>query len=227
MYRIALVLSVCISIVFAKENSILLQYTGVDVVHGSGEVIRIMRQKSDKCASVRITFQDIFSGDYAGENVADECKKTFVTSAGRVTPMNVAEGVVTVGELEVLDFIKNKLVKEPDKYLLIDSRRAEWYKKFTIPAAVNLPYSEVGYYEEFPEDFEKMVKMLLIKKYDGKLDFSNAKTLLMFCNGPWCGQSSYSIKELLKIGYPAEKLMWYRGGIQSWLMLGFNIIKPK
>ncbi len=53
------------------------------------------------------------------------------------------------------------------------------------------------------------------------------RQLYFFCNGSWCGQSPYAIKHLLKMGYPAEKLLWYRGGLQSWLMLGFNTIKPK
>ena len=57
-------------------------------------------------------------------------------------------------------------------------------------------------------------------------DFSNAKTLVLFCNGMWCGQSPNNIKSLLKIGYPAHKLKWYRGGMQDWSILGLTVIKP-
>ncbi len=34
------------------------------------------------------------------------------------------------------------------------------------------------------------------------------------------------IKGLLKIGYPAHKLFWYRGGMQDWENLGLTTIKP-
>jgi rhodanese-related sulfurtransferase len=57
-------------------------------------------------------------------------------------------------------------------------------------------------------------------------NFDNAKTLVLFCNGSWCGQSSTTIKELLKIGYPAHKILWYRGGMQDWESLGLTTLKP-
>jgi hypothetical protein len=31
---------------------------------------------------------------------------------------------------------------------------------------------------------------------------------------------------LLKFGYPAEKIKWFRGGMQTWEVLGFNTVKP-
>jgi rhodanese-related sulfurtransferase len=57
-------------------------------------------------------------------------------------------------------------------------------------------------------------------------DYSHAKTLVLFCNGMWCGQSPASIKTLLKYGYPPEKLKYYRGGMQTWEILGLTTIKP-
>jgi rhodanese-related sulfurtransferase len=60
---------------------------------------------------------------------------------------------------------------------------------------------------------------------DGKaLDFSQAKTLVLYCNGPWCGQTPSSIEALLDLGYPANRLKWYRGGMQAWQGLGFPIV---
>jgi rhodanese-related sulfurtransferase len=35
------------------------------------------------------------------------------------------------------------------------------------------------------------------------------------------------MKQLIKYGYPEEKMKWYRGGIQSWISLGFPTIKPE
>ena len=69
-----------------------------------------------------------------------------------------------------------KSQKEPNKYVLIDSRKSEWYKNLTIPTAVNLPYTNIKYDEDFEEDYNYLLKVLNIKKLStNKLDFSNAK----------------------------------------------------
>ena len=60
---------------------------------------------------------------------------------------------------------------------------------------------------------------------DGRWDFSNAKTLVLYCNGMWCSQSTAAIESLLHFGYPAEKLKWYRGGMQDWENLGLTTVK--
>ena len=57
-------------------------------------------------------------------------------------------------------------------------------------------------------------------------DFSKAKTLVLFCNGIWCPQSSINIKTLVKLGYPADKIKWYRGGMQDWFSVGLTTVKP-
>ncbi|HIL42989.1 MAG TPA: sulfurtransferase, partial [Gammaproteobacteria bacterium] len=53
---------------------------------------------------------------------------------------------------------------------------------------------------------------------------SGAKTLYLFCNGLWCGQSPQAIKALLTIGYPASKLKYYRGGMNVWHSLGLSTV---
>ena len=63
------------------------------------------------------------------------------------------------------------------------------------------------------------------KEMEGLWDYSNAKTLVMFCNGMWCGQSPNNIRTLLKFGYPAHKIKWYRGGMQNWENLGLSTVK--
>ena len=49
--------------------------------------------------------------------------------------MSIAPGVATVGELELLDFLKQRVA--PGTGLLIDARTPEWYSKGTIPGSVN------------------------------------------------------------------------------------------
>ena len=58
------------------------------------------------------------------------------------------------------------------------------------------------------------------------LDFSQAKDLLLWCNGPWCDQSPRAIKGLLRIGYPPHKIHYYRGGMQMWLLMGLTTVVP-
>jgi rhodanese-related sulfurtransferase len=58
-------------------------------------------------------------------------------------------------------------------------------------------------------------------------DFSDAKEVLLWCNGPWCGQSPRAIRGLVSLGYPVEKIHNYRDGIQMWQSLGFTTVIPK
>jgi rhodanese-related sulfurtransferase len=230
MYKFVLSLVFITAVLFAKENPMVLQYTGVETVHkhsSDEQSIRIYRNQPKECLSVEISHESVFGNGEENKKIDSKCKKTFITTLGQVQAMNIADGVKTVAEIEVLDFIKNKSSKNPEQYMLIDSRKSIWYEEATIPSAVNLPYTYMEHDKDFQEDYIKMLKLLSIEKRGDKFDFSKAKTLLLFCNGSWCGQSPSAIKILLKMGYPAKKLLWYRGGIESWLMLGFNTIKPK
>lgn len=59
------------------------------------------------------------------------------------------------------------------------------------------------------------------------MDFSRAKDLLLWCNGPWCDQSPRAIKGLLRVGYPPHKICYYRGGMQMWMLMGLTTVVPK
>jgi len=71
-----------------------------------------------------------------------------------------------------------------------------------------------------------MVERFGAEQLDELWDFSNAKTLVMYCNGMWCGQSPRNIMTLTKFGYPAHKIKWYRGGMQNWEALGLTTVVP-
>ncbi len=136
-----------------------------------------------------------------------------------IQPFHAAPGVETFGELELLDFIKHK------KGVFIDARLPNWYYKAAIPSARNIPFKI--FLTDTPER-EAVLKSLGVKRTSGgKYDFSGAKTLLLYCNGAWCGQSPTAIHALRKLGYPAEKLKYYRGGMQSWQLLGLSTIVPQ
>jgi len=52
--------------------------------------------------------------------------------------------------------------------------------------------------------------------------------VLIYCNGAWCAQSEQLIKKakfsLIKLGYPKNKIKYYRGGMQSWVTLGLSTV---
>ena len=143
-----------------------------------------------------------------------------------IQPAKIAEGVETIAELEVIKYLQQKSNGD-DSVLVIDSREKKWLSKGMIPGAINIPWDQL-YYKTSTQD--KVIEILTfffdVVKIDSLLNFENAKTLIFYCNGPWCGQSPTNIRALLNMGYPANKIKWYRGGIQSWKSFGLTTIKP-
>lgn len=162
-----------------------------------------------------------------------------------INPLSLDERVKTVAELEVIKFMET--VKYRGDGVIVDARTPGWYKKGTIPGSINIPFTV---FEKDASDIElaevleslgaverdevnpvlRMVESLGFLGGDQKTekwDFSDAKELLLWCNGPWCGQSPRAIRGLLSAGYPAEKLYYYRGGMQMWQSLGLTTIVPK
>jgi len=141
-----------------------------------------------------------------------------------VQPMQIAPGVETIGELELIGYLRRIAGGETD-LLVIDSRTKEWVERGTIPAAVHIPYTRLDPAYAAPAEIAEILQLELgAVAGEGLWDFSNVKTLVFFCNGPWCGQSPTNIKALLALGYPAHKMKWYRGGIQAWEQLGLTTV---
>jgi len=162
-----------------------------------------------------------------------------------IQPLVVAPGVTTVAELELLKFIDKKL--EVDEGILIDARTPSWFQKGTIPGSINIPFTNFDPEKSAAELAEVLVKLNVKKKSgsggsfvdsimglfsgdanaaDNPWDFSQAKYVALYCNGMWCGQSPRAIKNLLSLGYPADKIYYYRGGMQSWQSLGLTVYNP-
>ncbi|NOR20097.1 MAG: rhodanese-like domain-containing protein [Xanthomonadales bacterium] len=143
-----------------------------------------------------------------------------------IQPAVLAPGVETIAEVEVIDYLA-KMNAGDDSILVIDSRTPDWVKKGTIPGAINIPWTSLNPAKGAdPISIgEIMEDQFNAKQLEGLWDYSNAKTLVMFCNGMWCGQSPNNIKNLLKFGYPADKIKWYRGGMQDWEILGLSTAK--
>jgi rhodanese-related sulfurtransferase len=207
------------------KNFQTLQFLELKVNHtynGTSQEVIVKRHIDPKCLMIGITPKVVMGGDMAHKSVPAECKRTFVTTLGIVQPIDMA-GIETAGELEVLEQIV-KGHNNPEEYIIIDARKEAWFKQSTIPTSVNIPYTNIAYDEDFSEDYKTLLSTLNIKKTNDVYDFSKAKHAVIFCNGNWCEQSARAIRELLRLGYPTEKLMWYRGGFQEWLALGFTTI---
>lgn len=124
-----------------------------------------------------------------------------------IQPMSPAEGVTTIGELEMLAALSDPAVT------VVDSRTPDWFEAGTIPGAVSMPYTEM---------VDRLGELGCEIDFDGWL-CEAAVPVVLFCNGLWCGQSPEAIRRMIEAGYPAERISYYRGGMQSWRMLGLTV----
>lgn len=161
-----------------------------------------------------------------------------------IQPASPAPGVGTIGEVELFDFMENQL--RDGSGVLIDARTRSWFRKGTIPGSVNYPFTLFGNGADSPE-LTELLKLLgatersdvgaiekLLEDWDwvdsgdkNELwDFSAAKDLVFWCNGPACGQSPRAIRGLLETGYPSHRIKYYRGGMQMWQLWGLTTVVP-
>jgi hypothetical protein len=194
----------------AKPVGISRDLMSVDVTHG-GNIVQIIRNQ-----------------DNANTIIADFAKTSRPCPPFCVQPMIIAPGVETLGELELISYIQKKEAGD-SSILVADSRTPSWVAKGTIPSAVNVPWTLLAPAGGATTEtiMQVMIDTFNVKLADGAddfavdeaivagtvsavFDYTNAKILVLFCNGMWCGQSPASIKSLLKFGYPAEKIKWYR-----------------
>ena len=135
-----------------------------------------------------------------------------------IQPLKI-ENIKTVGELELLAFIEE--VKRKRDGLLIDVRKSSKYNENTIPSAINLPYEMLT--NESPYQKE-VLRTLGARKIKEGWFFKNPQKLLIFGESSFSPEASNAVKELLKLGYPKEKILYYRGGILSWKNAGLTLI---
>ena len=124
-----------------------------------------------------------------------------------VQPMTPVPGVTTIGELELI-----AMLQDPEA-VVVDSRVAADHATGTIPGAISIPYNEAA---------DRLDALGCEIDFDG-FDCAAAKPVALFCNGPWCGQSPTAARRMVEAGYPAERIFYYRGGMQVWRMLGLTV----
>jgi rhodanese-related sulfurtransferase len=137
--------------------------------------------------------------------------------------------VDTVTELEMIHAARD-IGKGDTSQMIIDARAPVWTteaKGGKIPFAVNIPFSKLNS-KAVAADPGAVVEILInefgVTEQDDVLNFSKAKTLFLYCNGLWCGQSPAAIRALLSLGYPESKLKYYRAGMNSWHSLGLTTV---
>lgn len=124
----------------------------------------------------------------------------FVVDAswGKINPIQLAPGIRTVGELEVISHIQLDLP-------LIDTRLEHFYEASTIPGARNIPHHETR------------------ARLD---DLDPGHPTVFFCNGPQCGATPDAVRSLREVGFPEASILYYRGGMHDWITLGLPIAPP-
>ncbi|MBV7394807.1 rhodanese-like domain-containing protein [Mameliella sediminis] len=126
-----------------------------------------------------------------------------------IQPVSPAEGVRAIGELEVLAALQDPAI------MVIDSRvRPDW-QTGTIPGSVSIPYTEM---------VDRLGELGCEVDFEGyECAPESVREVVLFCNGPWCGQSPTAIRRMIEAGYPAAKISYYRWGMQGWRMLGLTV----
>jgi len=141
-----------------------------------------------------------------------------------IQPFQPIKGIETVSELDVIDFLQNKVAK--NQGLLLDARMPKWNQAGTIPGSTNIPFSILASKGD-NKYINKIFALLGVEKKGKSWIFDNAQMLMIFDNGPWCQQGVRAMQNLIKLGYPKTKMLYYRGGMQYWQILGLSTIIPK
>jgi rhodanese-related sulfurtransferase len=115
---------------------------------------------------------------------------------GKVQPIELAPGVRTIGELELIEHLRDGLP-------VIDTRHEHFNREGTIPGARSIPHEQIA---ERLEELDRSV------------------ATVFFCNGPQCAATPDAVHKLFAVGYPADAILYYRGGIHDWTTLGYPTV---
>lgn len=134
-----------------------------------------------------------------------------------IAPDIAANDVETITENTVIAFMANELSNGTG--LLIDSRLPSDRALGYLPASASIPHTLVT-----PENplLPEILKALGARSLLGAFNFSDAMTLVVFDAGPTTMDAHHLVNALIAAGYPADKIKYYRGGMQVWATLGLT-----
>jgi rhodanese-related sulfurtransferase len=127
--------------------------------------------------------------------------------------------VATFAELEVLAFLEGNV--SGGTGLLVDARSPADFATGSFPGSVNVPFPTLAPDNRYRDDILRALGA--IDQGEDAFDFTHAMALSLYSGGPWSNDAPTAIESLLAAGYPAEKLFYFRGGIQAWAHVGLSI----
>jgi rhodanese-related sulfurtransferase len=129
---------------------------------------------------------------------------------GFLQPLIPQPGVRPVTEIEVLQALNDAHT------MVIDMRDEEEPLEATIPNSYHIPFNELE---------DRMDELACVRLAPNRWDCSSSPNVVAFCNGPVCPQSPVGIASMVRAGFPASKIAYYRGGMMDWEALGLTTVK--
>lgn len=168
--------------------------------HAEGEPLSIS-------SGVESVSFDSFEGPVTLKRFANE----IMLVKGSIRPMIPVPGVTPVGELEVIEALQDP------NFVVVDTRTKETQYGGTIPGTRNYPYTHIA---------ERLGELGCVADA-ASWDCQDAINVVLYCNGPNCGQSPRAMAALVDAGFPPSKIFYYRGGMLAWTSLGLTTRESK
>ena len=134
-----------------------------------------------------------------------------------LSPHQAADGVATVVENEVVDFLVSNVAANSG--LIIDSREVQDHLRGHLPASINVPAGLINPTNPLLPD---ILRALGARDVGGQLNFDSALPLIVYDGGPTQTDATTLIRALLSQGYPSSAIRYYRGGMLVWATLGLT-----
>lgn len=129
---------------------------------------------------------------------------------GFLQPLIPLPGVRPVTEIEVLQALNDP------QTMVIDMRDEDEPLEATIPNSYHIPFNELE---------DRMDELGCTRGSMSSWDCAKAPNVVAFCNGPVCPQSPIGMASMVRAGFPATKLSYYRGGMMDWEALGLSTVR--
>ncbi len=145
-----------------------------------------------------------------GPLVVTRAKRVGGLTKGFIQPLVPQPGVTPVTEIDVLHALNDPST------MVIDMRDDEEPLGPTIPNSYHIPYTELE---------DRLDELGCQPRGKSQWDCTNAFKIVAFCHGPMCVQSPAGIARIVHMGFPVNKISYYRGGMMDWEALGLTTVK--
>lgn len=145
-----------------------------------------------------------------GPLVVTRAKRAGGLTKGFIQPLVPQPGVTPVTEIDVLHALNDPST------MVIDMRDDEEPLGPTIPNSYHIPYTELE---------DRLDELGCQPRGKSQWDCTNAFKIVAFCHGPMCVQSPAGIARIVHMGFPVNKISYYRGGMMDWEALGLTTVK--